>query len=92
LNTLLTALLSDPDVEKRWGKKPGFMSDLRARGQGPRFLRLSPRTVRYRVSDIIAYENGQEFQNTAASMATDFTAPVQHAEAAAVVMSKKIGS
>jgi hypothetical protein len=69
------ALWDDPFIEARWGKKPGFMSDLRARGQGPRFLRLSARTIRYRPEDVTRYEDQQEFGNTAESMETDFTAP-----------------
>jgi hypothetical protein len=69
------ALWDDAAVEARWGKKPGFMSDLRARGQGPRFLRLSARTVRYRPEDVEAYEAAQEFGSIAASLASDFTAP-----------------
>jgi hypothetical protein len=73
-------LLDDPAVEKRWGKKPGFMSDLRARGKGPRFLRLSARTVRYRPEDVLAYEEQQEFGSIAASMASNFTAPADPLE------------
>jgi hypothetical protein len=69
------ALWSDGVVETRWDKKPGFMSDLRARGQGPRFLRLSKRTVRYRPEDVEAYEKAQEFGSIVASLASDFTAP-----------------
>jgi hypothetical protein len=68
-------LWDDPYIEKRWKKKPGFMSDLRKEGRGPRFLRLSPRTVRYRPPDVRAYEDQQEFQNTAESLASDFKAP-----------------
>jgi hypothetical protein len=68
-------LWDDPYIEARWGKKPGFMSDLRARGQGPRFMRLSARTVRYRPEDVLAYEESQFFSSTAASLEADFKAP-----------------
>jgi hypothetical protein len=68
-------LWSDSDVEKRWDKKPGFMSDLRARGQGPHFLRLSARTVRYRPEDVIAYEEAQRFGSIAESMTSNYEAP-----------------
>ena len=75
MNKLPTVLWDDHYIEDRWGKKRGFMSDMRARGQGPRFLRLSARTARYKPEDVIAYEDGQGFSNTAASMASDFMAP-----------------
>jgi hypothetical protein len=68
-------LWDDRDIEKRWKKKPGFMGDLRNRGLGPEFMRLSPRTVRYRPKKVIAYEEQQQFQSIAASMASDFKAP-----------------
>jgi hypothetical protein len=68
-------LWTDEDVERRWQKKKGYMSDLRSRGMGPRFLRLGPRTVRHRPADIEAYEDQQEFSNTAESLETDFKAP-----------------
>jgi hypothetical protein len=73
-------LWDDAVVEARWNKKPGFMSDLRARGQGPLFLRLSARTVRYRPEDVIAYEEAQRFGSIAESMATSYEAPprVEH--------------
>ena len=75
MNKPPSTLWDDRYVEGRWGKKRGFLSDMRARGQGPRFMRLSARTVRYRPEDVIAYEEQQFFQSTAASMETDFKAP-----------------
>jgi hypothetical protein len=75
VNKLPTALWDDPHIEARWGKKAGFMSDMRARGKGPKFLRLSARTVRYRAEDVLAYEAAQEFGNIAESLTSDFTAP-----------------
>jgi hypothetical protein len=68
-------LWNDAHIEARWGKKSGFMSDLRARGQGPHFLRLSARTVRYRPEDVIAYEEAQRFATIAESMASTYEAP-----------------
>jgi hypothetical protein len=70
-----SVLWDDPTIEKRWGTEPGYMSDQRKKGQGPRFLRLSARVVRYRPKDVKAYEAQQEFNSIAESMASDFTAP-----------------
>ena len=70
-------LWDDSYVEKRWGKKPGFLSDMRARGQGPRFMRLSARTVRYWPRDVEEYEQQQFFSSTAASLDSDFKAPAR---------------
>jgi hypothetical protein len=74
------SLWTDSDVEERWGQKPGYMSDQRKKGQGPRFLRLSARCVRYRPEDVNAFEAQQEFSNSAASMASDFRAPASSSE------------
>ena len=71
MNESPAPLWDDRAVERRWGKGHGFMSDLRARGQGPAFLRLSARTIRYRPEAVIAYENQQE----GADATSDFKAP-----------------
>jgi hypothetical protein len=73
-------LWDDRYVEARWGKKPGFMSDLRSRGQGPAHLRLSARVVRYRPADVLAYEEQQRFQNAAEGQASSFAAPMSSVE------------
>src|SRR6516164_6758068 len=75
MNKPPTKLLKDGDVEAKWDKKPGYMSDLRSRGMGPAFLRLGPRTVRYRMEDVEAYEAQQRFHNIAESLESDFKAP-----------------
>jgi hypothetical protein len=59
-------LLSDVQVEQRWGVKPGYMSEMRAQGIGPPHVRLSPRIIRYRPSVIVAYEQTQSFDSNAA--------------------------
>jgi hypothetical protein len=78
-------LWSDADVEKRWQKKPGYMSDLRAKGQGPSHLRLSAKVVRYRPEDVIAYEEAQRFQTAAEGQASDYKAPVKAEPSKSVV-------
>jgi hypothetical protein len=85
MNKPTTVLWGDRYIEERWDKKPGFMSDLRARGQGPAFLRLSARTIRYRPEDVLAYEEAQRFYNTAAGLASDFKAPAISETAAAPI-------
>jgi hypothetical protein len=74
-----TVLLKDSDVEAEWGKAHGYMSDLRARGLGPIFVRLGPRTVRYLREDLDAYIAQQRFHNVAESLASDFKAPAKAA-------------
>ena len=69
-------LWNDRQIEARWGKRRGFMSDLRAKGQGPRFLRLSARTIRYREEDLCAYEDAQ----IDAAASSDFKAPASSVE------------
>jgi hypothetical protein len=76
VNNPPTGLWGDRYIEdERWHTKPGYMSDLRRRGLGPRFLRLSTRVVRYRPEDVLAYEEQQGFHSIAASLASDFKAP-----------------
>jgi hypothetical protein len=44
------------------------MSELRAQGLGPPHVRLSPRVIRYKASDIAAYEQAQTFDSNAAAL------------------------
>jgi hypothetical protein len=60
--------LTDSQVEKRWNAKDGYMSELRAQGTGPPHVRLSPRIIRYRLGDILAYEQAQRFDSNAAAL------------------------
>jgi hypothetical protein len=64
-------LRDDRYLEQKWGKRRGYLSDLRARGMGPAFLRLGPRCLRYTDEDIEAYEQAQRM----APVTSDFTAP-----------------
>ena len=61
--------LSDVDLDRRWNCKGGYAAELRAKGKGPPHVRLSPRVVRYRLSDVIAYERHLTFESNAAAMA-----------------------
>lgn len=48
-------LLTDEEVSAITKVKPGTLRQWRARGQGPRFFRLSGRTVRHRRADVEAW-------------------------------------
>jgi hypothetical protein len=61
--------LSDAQLESKWGRKPGYLAELRAQGRGPRFIRLSPRVVRYRGDHIEEYEEANTFTSNAEAMA-----------------------
>jgi hypothetical protein len=75
VHDLSTVLWDDTFIERRWSQSAGYMSALRQKAQGPRFLRLGARCVRYRPQDVIDYENAHEFGSTAESLASDFKAP-----------------
>jgi hypothetical protein len=48
--------LAPDELEARWGAVAGYTSELRSRGDGPRFVRLSPRVIRYPLSEVRFYE------------------------------------
>jgi hypothetical protein len=60
--------LIDPEVEARWRRKDGYCSELRAQGRGPKFVRVSPRVVMYRLSDLLEYEASNTFSSNAEAM------------------------
>ena len=45
-------LLTPKQAAKRLGLTPRFLEARRYRGDGPKFVRISPRCVRYRDSDL----------------------------------------
>ncbi len=47
--------LSTNDLAKRWNLRPGSLSRWRQHGTGPAFLKFG-KTVRYRIEDVIEYE------------------------------------
>lgn len=48
--------LKASDVARRWRTTDGYLRDLRAKGKGPAFVKLSHGRVMYRASDILKYE------------------------------------
>jgi len=61
--------LSEPELDARWGKKPGYSAELRARGEGPPFTRLSARVFRYRLDRVQEYEERRTFASNAEMLA-----------------------
>jgi hypothetical protein len=52
----LPQLLTSAELAERWGCSTGWLANMRSAGVGPRFLTLGS-NVRYRVPDVIAYED-----------------------------------
>jgi hypothetical protein len=60
--------LTDADIEARWRRKPGYCAEQRAQGRGPKFVRLSPRVLVHRLSDVIEFEARNTFASPAEAM------------------------
>ncbi len=58
------SLLRQDEVAKILKLSPRTLEAWRHRGGGPRYLKLTPRCVRYRLSDLLAWQQGLERQNT----------------------------
>jgi hypothetical protein len=65
------ALLSPAELATRWGRTSEYLADLRAKGAGPRFIRLSERVIRYKLGAIVAYEEANAFVSNAEAMAAN---------------------
>lgn len=53
-------LLTTVDLAQRWGVHPGSVSNMRHFRTGPPFVKRGSRAVRYRLSDVRAYEAAQQ--------------------------------
>ena len=61
-------LLTTVEVANRWNIKPNTLEGARSRGTGPKFIRLGTgkrAAIRYRFSDIVAYEDANTMTSTA---------------------------
>jgi hypothetical protein len=68
--------LTEKQVEQdRWGGKKGYLAELRGRGEGPEYVRLSPRMLRYRLSAVLDYEDTHTFTSTAAELVAQGESP-----------------
>ncbi len=64
-NTFLT----EPQLDVRWGRKPGYAAELRARGKGPKFTRISARVVTYRLDHVQRHEENHTYSSNAEALA-----------------------
>lgn len=48
-------LLTEAEAARRLGFSPRFLQQRRYKGDGPRFVKVSARAIRYRVSDLEAW-------------------------------------
>lgn len=55
--------LTPKQVSDWLGLAPSTLADLRARGDGPAFTRLSARNVRYAVRDVIAWLDSRRVES-----------------------------
>lgn len=51
----MTPLLNDRQLAELLGLTPAAVAQMRRRGQGPTFVRVGGRSIRYRASDVEAY-------------------------------------
>lgn len=49
------AFLTEKDLAARWKMQPPSLANQRSQGRGPRYVKIGE-AVRYRLSDILAYE------------------------------------
>lgn len=59
-----TELIDPPELGKRLGKSTAALANWRYQGLGPRFIKLGPKAVRYRVRDVEAWLDEQTRQQT----------------------------
>ena len=64
-NEVVETLLTPAQLGLRWGRSPGYLANLRATGEGPRFITLSERIVRYKLADVEAFEMGKSRRSIA---------------------------
>jgi hypothetical protein len=57
-------LLQTPDAAARLGLAASTLEKMRLRGNGPPYLRLSPRRIVYDVEKLEAWARGCEFNST----------------------------
>jgi predicted DNA-binding transcriptional regulator AlpA len=61
------ALLTEKDVAATLGLKPATLRNWRVRGEGPRFVRLSRRAIRYRRADVDEWVASRARRSTSAT-------------------------
>ncbi|MBV9828492.1 MAG: helix-turn-helix domain-containing protein [Alphaproteobacteria bacterium] len=64
-------MLDQKAVAEYLSVKPRTLEDWRLKGTGPRFVRMSPRCVRYRLDDVAAWAEARTVRNTAEPVRAD---------------------
>ena len=49
-------LLTTAELAARWRMAIGSLANMRTRGDGPKSIKIGGKCVRYRLADVIAYE------------------------------------
>lgn len=49
-------LLTQEQLADRWNMKPDALRNWRTKKEGPPYIKISHKSVRYRMADILAYE------------------------------------
>ena len=57
-------VLTPQDLADRWTTTTGALAQQRYRGDSVPFVRIGKRTIRYRLADVLAYEEAQRFTRT----------------------------
>ena len=58
-DSVLAQLFTPTELAERWQCSPGHLANMRSAGVGPVYLKLGS-SIRYRVSDVQAYEQACE--------------------------------
>jgi predicted DNA-binding transcriptional regulator AlpA len=56
--------LQTPEAAARLGLAPGTLDKMRLRGNGPAYLRLTPRRIVYAVDELDAWARARQFNST----------------------------
>ncbi len=52
-----TTFISTSTLSQRWGITPQMLANWRTRGEGPPWTKIGKKIVRYRMADILTYED-----------------------------------
>lgn len=62
--TTVETLLTTKEAARIMGVSPRFLESRRIKGDGPPYIRLSSRCVRYDMGDVLAWKNEHKKTNT----------------------------
>ncbi len=61
MTDLDTVLLTTKDVAARWRCSEHYVKLLRGQDRGPSYVRVGGRAIRYRLADVLAWEQAQVY-------------------------------